>query len=86
MFIYILRTKDNQLYIGHTNNLVRRSQDHDNSLGAKFVNDHGGFELVYSEKFKTRAEAMMREKQLKGWRRAKKETLIAGDLKLLKKL
>jgi len=86
MFIYILRTADNKLYIGHSSNLARRTEDHSNSLGAKFIKDHGRFELVYSEKFESRAEAMKREKQLKGWTRAKKEALVIGDFKLLKKL
>lgn len=86
MFIYILRTSDNKLYIGHSNDLERRQQDHTNSLGAKFIKDHGQFKLVYSEQFNTRSEAMEREKQLKGWTRVKKEALIAGDLYLLKAL
>jgi predicted GIY-YIG superfamily endonuclease len=41
---------------------------------------------VYSEAYSSRIEAMRREKQLKGWTRAKKEALISGNLKLLKKL
>ena len=86
MFIYILRTTGNKLYIGHTNNLRRRLQDHGNSLGAKFIKDYGKFELVYSEEFDSRVEAMRREKQIKGWTRVKKEALIAGSLQLLKKL
>jgi predicted GIY-YIG superfamily endonuclease len=85
--IYILRTSTNELYIGHSNKISRRIQDHGNSLGAKFVKDHGGqFEVVYTEVFETRADAMNREKQLKKWTRAKKEALIAGELELLKKL
>jgi predicted GIY-YIG superfamily endonuclease len=62
-------------------------REHKSSIhGAKFIKDYGDFKLVYSEQFATRAEAMKREKQLKGWTRAKKETLIAGNLQLLKKL
>lgn len=86
MFVYILGTSDNKLYVGHTNDLFRRSQDHANSLGAKYIKDHGRFTLVYSEKFGTRADAMKREKQIKRWTRAKKEALIASNLGLLKKL
>lgn len=44
------------------------------------------FIFVYIEQYGTRLETMRREKQLKGWTRAKKEALIKGDLKLLKKL
>jgi predicted GIY-YIG superfamily endonuclease len=86
-FAYILRNIHNRLYVGHTDNLQRRLKDHsDGAHGAKFIKDYGGFTLVYTETFGTRAETMKREKQLKGWTRAKKEALIKGDMDLLKKL
>ena len=85
-FIYILRNINNRLYIGQTNNLSRRLKDHQTNDGAKFINDYGNFELVYTEQFTSRAEAMKREKQLKKWTTAKKEALIAGDFELLKNL
>lgn len=85
-YVYILRNTHNRLYIGHTKNLEHRLNDHKNSHGAKFIKDYGSFDLVCSEVHKTRSEAMKREKQLKGWSRAKKEALIAGNLELLKKL
>lgn len=86
-YLYILRNSANRLYIGHTNNLVRRLQDHHSSIhGAKFIKDYGDFKLIYIEEFATRSETMSCEKQLKGWTRAKKEALIARDLELLKKL
>jgi hypothetical protein len=43
-------------------------------------------ELVYTEPHPTRASALTRERQLKGWTRAKKEALIKGNLDLLKRL
>ena len=83
--IYILRNEHSRLYIGHTKSLPLRLREHKSSIrGAKFIKDYGDFKLVYSEQFTTRSEAMKREKQLKGWTRAKKEALIAGDLALLK--
>lgn len=87
-FVYIIRTNTNHLYIGHTDNLERRDWEHRHHVhGAKYLKDTSRiFELVYSESFSSRAVAMKREKQLKGWTRAKKEALIAGDLGLLKKL
>lgn len=86
-FVYILKNAAGKLYVGHTNSTGRRLQDHSNSLGAKYVKDVGGeFKLVYTEVFASRAEAMQRERQLKGWTRAKKEALIANDLKKLKAL
>ncbi|MFH1736290.1 MAG: GIY-YIG nuclease family protein [Actinomycetota bacterium] len=85
-YLYILRNKNNLLYIGQTNNLHRRLQDHRNKNSAKYVKDYGDFDLVYKEEFSTRAESMKREKQIKGWTRAKKEALIAGNMVLLKRL
>lgn len=86
--IYIIRFSNNQLYIGQTNNLNQRLKDHlsKTSRASKFSKENGDFELVYQQTYSTLAEAMRREKQLKGWTRAKKEALIKGDLKLLKKL
>ncbi|MDZ7785721.1 MAG: GIY-YIG nuclease family protein [Candidatus Saccharibacteria bacterium] len=85
-YLYILRNAHNRLYIGHTNNLERRLQDHSSQSGAKFVKDYGDFELVYFEEFASRAKAMKREKQVKGWSRAKKEALISADIETLKSL
>lgn len=86
-YLYILRNSHNRLYIGHTKNIGRRLLEHKSSIhGAKFIKDYGNFKLVYFENFPTRAEAMEREKQLKGWTKAKKEALIANDLESLKKL
>ena len=85
-YLYILRNQNNRLYIGQTNNLQRRLQDHRNKNAAKYVKDYGDFDLVYTEEFSTRAESMKREKQIKGWTRAKKEALVSGDIALLKKL
>jgi len=85
---YILRFSDNTLYIGQTNNLQSRLKNHHSrtTKSAKFPKEHGNFELVYQEQYDSRISAMRREKQLKGWTRAKKEALIAGDKELLKKL
>ena len=87
-YLYILRSLDNSLYVGQTDNLNKRLIEHQNHLlnAAKFTKEHTDFKLVYSENFETRVDSMRREKQLKGWTRAKKEALIAGDLKLLKQL
>lgn len=87
-FVYILRTSSNTLYIGQTNNLKRRLEEHKNhkTKSAKYIRYFPSFSLVYSEKYQTRKEAMQREAQLKRWSRLKKEALIQGNLVLLKKL
>jgi putative endonuclease len=86
--VYILRSSSNELYIGQTNNLKNRESQQINKTkkAAKFIKDGSEFRLVYSEEYETRLEAMRREKQLKGWTRAKKEALIVGNFKLLKNL
>ena len=76
------------LYIGQTNNLAERLRNHfeKSTKSSKFSKEHGIFSLVYKEEYSSRLESMRREKQLKGWTRAKKEALISGDRELLKKL
>ncbi len=86
--LYILKFRNNSLYIGQTNNLKQRLIDHKNKAerASKFTKENGEFELVYQEEYATQLESMRSEKQLKGWTRAKKEALISGNLDLLKKL
>lgn len=45
-YLYILRNKFGKFYIGQTNNIQRRLQDHGNKNGAKLVKDNGDFELI----------------------------------------
>mgnify|MGYP001614744300 FL=1 len=87
-YIYILRSTSNELYIGQTNNLQNREHQQlsKSSKAAKFIKDGKNFRLVYQEKYPTSIEVMRRERQLKGWTRAKKEALINRNLDLLKKL
>ena len=86
-YVYILRTRENQLYVGQTNDMERRLKQHSThtTKSAHFLRKTQVMELVYSEKFTTRQEAMKREWQLKNWSRIKKEALIANNLQLLKK-
>jgi len=86
--LYILRTSSNTLYIGQTNNLEKRLQEHRNktSKSAKYMRYFESFQLVYTEIFSTRKEAMQREWQLKRLTKAKKEVLVAENLLLVRKL
>jgi putative endonuclease len=78
VFVYIL-TNDRctTLYIGVTNNLESRVWQHQNGEGSKFAKKYNLGRLVYYEVYPYPAAGIAREKQLKGWNRAKKETLIA---------
>jgi putative endonuclease len=78
-YVYILRTSANTLYTGQTNNLEKRLKEHKSKSGksAKYVRSFASFNLVYSEQYETRKEAMQREIQLKKWTKAQKEALVA---------
>jgi putative endonuclease len=77
-FVYILQsTSRHTLYIGFTNFLIarvieHRTRKHPNSFSAKYRT----WRLVYYEEFGDSSAAFTRERQLKGWSRAKKEWLI----------
>ena len=75
--VYILSNKtDTTVYIGVTNDLMRRLQEHRNDLIEGFTKRYHIHKLVYYEVFQDVREAIAREKQLKGWRRARKNELI----------
>ncbi len=81
-WVYILRSqKDNKFYIGHTNNLERRLEEH-NSGKDKSTSWRKPFELYYSEQFDNRKEAVRREMFFKNMRnRTFFNKLISGDIK-----
>jgi len=78
-YVYILRTSANTLYVGQTNNLEKRIKEHQAKTikSSKYVRSFASFELVYSETFETRSEALKREYQLKQFTKLQKEKLIA---------
>jgi putative endonuclease len=75
-YVYILRCKGNNLYIGFTSNLKRRLSDHKSGNGCLFTKNKLPVKLVYYEKFNDFMRAKNRENQIKGWNRKKKENLI----------
>lgn len=75
-YLYILRNPKNQLYVGVSSDLKTRIDRHNSGDGAEFTKRNKDFELIYSEEFPTLLKARRREKQIKGWRREKKENLI----------
>lgn len=68
-----------------TDNVERRLKQHKNKESF-YTKKFSDIELVYKEVYKTKVSAEKREKQLKKWSIAKKESLINGDFELLKKL
>ncbi|MDF7811941.1 GIY-YIG nuclease family protein [Hymenobacter sp. YC55] len=80
MYVYILTNPIRTvLYIGVTNAIERRVYEHSSTLGdtSKFTGRYQTDLLVYFEHCADAAQAIAREKQLKGWTRAKKEKLIS---------
>jgi putative endonuclease len=81
-FVCILTIpKKTTLYIGVTNNLRRRLEEHFQdceSAEGSFSAKYHAYNLVYYEVHELFSAAIAREKQLKGWTRAKKETLISS--------
>ena len=67
-YTYILKSlKDGRHYIGYTNDLKRRLEDHNRGKSVS-VKNRGPFEIVYTEKFETRIEAQNREKIIKRYK------------------
>jgi len=79
-YVYILTNKNHQvLYIGVTNELRSRIQQHINdaqTVKKTFAGRYNCIHLVYYERFDNVNDAIRREKELKGWKRERKEALI----------
>ena len=76
-YIYILSNWNNKvIYVGMTNNLVRRIYEHKNKLIKGFTSKYNIQHLVYRESTSSIDTATEREKQIKGWLRAKRIVLF----------
>jgi len=75
-FIYIMTNNSRTLYTGVTNNLERRVYEHKNKLVPGFTARYKINMLVYFEETPDVLSAIAREKQIKGWLRSKKSSLI----------
>ena len=78
-FVYILTNADRHtvLHIDVTNDLERRASEHSLGFGCAFAQQYNTHKLLYFEAYLDPTSAIAREKQLKRWRREKKEALIA---------
>lgn len=75
--VYMLTNKNNTvLYTGVTNNLKRRLYEHQHNLVDGFTKKYNVHKLVYFDSTTDARSAIEREKQIKGWSRAKKNALI----------
>lgn len=76
---YLLRCSDGSYYAGHTDDLELRMAQHRAGALGGYTSKRLPVVLIWSQDFLTRDEAFAAERQIKGWSRAKKEALIAGD-------
>jgi putative endonuclease len=82
-WMYILECADGSYYVGSTKDLDLRLSQHQEGLGARYTSKRLPVKLVYGEEYDRIDDAFYREKQVQGWRRAKREALINGDPDLL---
>ncbi|WP_407167450.1 GIY-YIG nuclease family protein [Bradyrhizobium sp. ORS 111] len=79
-YVYILASRRyGTLYIGVTNSVQKRLEQHKAGIGSSFVKRYGVYRLVRVETYQRAEEAITREKQLKKWKRDWKIELIERD-------
>ena len=82
-YAYILLCNDGSYYAGHTDDIDTRIAQHQTGALGGYTAPRRPVTLVWFETFPTRDEALAAELQIKGWSKAKKEALIAGDWNLI---
>jgi len=75
-YVYIVASRSRTLYIGITNNLERRIEEHRTGAFPGFTSAYRCHRLIWFEQYVTVTRAINREKQLKNWSRVKKIALI----------
>jgi putative endonuclease len=75
-YVYLLTNRSRTLYTGVTNDLTRRVYEHRQKMVPGFTQKYNIDRLVYFEESADVRDAIAREKQIKGWTRAKKIVLI----------
>ena len=78
-FVYIVASRSRTLYVGVTNDLIRRVREHKTGATPGFTWRYHIDRLVYCESTPNVIAAIAREKQMKGWRREKKLDLIQAS-------
>jgi putative endonuclease len=86
-WLYILRCADGSYYTGTTRaDLELRIAEHQTGAYAGYTAKRRPVQLVYSESFEQIVDAIAAERQIKGWSRAKKEALMAGNFQRIAQL
>jgi len=83
-FVYILLCSDGSYYTGVTNNIEQRFSQHEEGINPTcYTFKRRPLKIVFCEMFTDINQAIAFEKQVKGWRRAKKEAIINNNWHLL---
>ena len=78
--VYILRCADGSYYTGHTDNFEKRIREHSTgAITSCYTFKRRPLQLIFSQEFPTREEALASEQQIKGWSRKKKEAMMQGN-------
>jgi len=86
-YVYILRCSDNSLYVGITNDVERRLNEHnEGKLKNAYTFKRLPVKLEWSQEFTEPNQAIAWEKKLKGWSKQKKEALIKDNFNLIQSL
>ena len=87
LYVYILLCSDDSYYIGVTNDVLKRVNEHNEGKDISAYTFHRcPVQLLYWEQSSDFNGAIVREKQFKGWTRKKKEALMAQNYELLHQL
>ena len=78
-YVYILSSRSRAIYVGMTNDLLRRVDEHRRHVVPSHTARYRITRLVHFEEAESPYAAITREKQIKGWRREKKVALIAAS-------
>ena len=85
--VYMLLCADGSCYVGTTRgSLERRLAEHNAGTFGGYTSSRPPVKLVFQQRFTAITDAIAAERQLKGWRRAKKEALVRGDFEALQRL
>jgi len=81
-FCYMVRCRDASLYVGIASDVGERVKRHNWGVGPEFTARRRPVELVWSERCGDVAAARRREKEIKGWNRARKQALIIATARV----
>lgn len=84
-FLYILKCSDGTFYTGITNDPDRRLKMHQAGKASRYTRTRRPVEVLYQEKCGNRSRALIRECEVKEWPRKKKNSLVTGELKDLRR-